>query len=142
MPVNKETNQPTIIWTWVADSISYDNNRHVMRVSIAYKYSCVRPRRYQIMVWQSFNWCLNDEISVIYFIFLLSESYAYLAHLAGAVEYTDCISSSGKTHSPRVSWYDTTQCWRDSSLGDLRKVKYSFIAIVDWSTLTRSGSTW
>ena len=67
-------------------------------------------------------------------------SQSFFAWLAGAVEYTDCFSTEGKT-PPQTTVLDMT-------LNNLivrfllGNAEYHFIAIAPRSTLARSGSTW
>ena len=64
-----------------------------------------------------------------------------LAQLAGAAEYSDCISAEGKT--PLWVSLDMTIWWLDSSnAGVIGNAEYPFIAITPCSTLAGVGSIW
>ena len=57
--------------------------------------------------------------------------------MAGAAEYTDCISAEGYDSPNECLGYDTKQ-----SNGALENAEYPFIPIATRSTLARSGRTW
>ena len=61
-----------------------------------------------------------------------------LDQLAGAAEYTNCISAEGEDYSNECPEYDTKQS--DSEARGMRNTPV--IAIAPRSTLVRSDSTW
>ena len=67
-----------------------------------------------------------------------------LAHSAGAVEYTDCISAEGSDPPKECPRYDIKQSdgCGSSNAEALVNAEYPFIAITPRSTLARSGSNW
>ena len=65
-----------------------------------------------------------------------------MAQLAGALEYTDCISTEGWDSSNECPNMTLIWWWGSSNARALRNAEYPFIAIAPRYTLARSGSTW
>ena len=88
-----------------------------------------------IELWQYCNWTL---------IILFNITHSFFAQLAGAIEYTNCISAEGEDSPNESPEYDTKQSDGEASvmLELWGMFEYPFIAIAPGSSLAWSGSTW